>query len=171
MRCSDIVICWTSFTNFHANNHNSNLRHFDQIAETQTISSFRNSLNTSNNFRLVLHSVNTLIHINPQWRLRNNDIHYLLMYYTSLCKIFNILLYTLSYHVEKLHIIMYNIQQYNVCSPVSQNAEFKSFRPTNNMIYMCQKIKYLKTTCFIKMKLLHALNYLNGSVIQKWCHY
>ena len=108
--------------------------------------------------------INTYL-LNPQWRIRNNDIHYLLKYYTSLCKIFNILLYTLFYHVEKLHIIMYNIQQYNVYSPVSQNAEFKSFCPTN-MIHMCQKIKYLEQHVSSK-----PYDDLNGSVIQKWCHY
>ena len=47
------------------------------------------------NFRLVFHLVNTHIYSNPQWRIQNNDFHYLLKYYTSLCKIFNILLYTL----------------------------------------------------------------------------
>ena len=60
---------------------------------------------------------------------------------------------------------MYNVQQYNVYSPVSQNAEFKLFRPTN-MIHMCQKIKYLEQHVLSK-----PCDDLNGSVIWKWCHY
>ena len=145
-----------------------NFRHFDQIAETQTISSFRNSLNTSNDFRHVFHSV---IHIFTQIHNEDYEImisttcwnttHHHVWYLTTL-------MYTLFYHVEILHIIMYNIQQNDVYPPVSQNTEFRPSRPTKNMICMCQKIKYPKTTCF--MKLFHAHG-PKGGVIRKWCHY
>ena len=95
MRCSRHLFVRTISTNPYAKIITQIFCHFDWITETQTISSFQNSLNTSNDFRLVFHLVNTHIYSNPQWRIQNNDFHYLLKYYTSLCKIFNILLYTL----------------------------------------------------------------------------
>ena len=82
------------------------------------LSSLWNSLNTSNDFRLVFHLVNTLIYLNPQWSLQNNDIHYMLKYYTSSCMIyiFNYFMYTPFYHVE---IIMYDTQQFGCTFSVS----------------------------------------------------
>ena len=86
LRCSRHLFVRTISTNPHVEIITQIFHHFDQIAETQTISSFRNSLNTSKDFRLMFHLVNTHIYLNPQWRIQNNDINYLLKYYTPLCR-------------------------------------------------------------------------------------
>jgi hypothetical protein len=73
---SNIVICGTPFTSLYARKHNS---------KNSPLRS--NRRDSSNSFRVMFHLANTHIHLNQQWSLRNNDIHYLLKSSTSLSMI------------------------------------------------------------------------------------